>query len=248
MKKALVFILALATVFGVSIKDIVKIWKSSSYVAYRFFVEESDSPKIRYEKVYKKGDDKLVMVLNPKKLVWVRMDGNCWMGNKVLYIVPSGIKDLEDVALEALEESTDATIVQGEGWYMVEYVTKKGYFKVDIDESGIPMDIYRKIDGIVMRMDIQPTMEDVKDFRKLLNGRELSDELAFPEELGNIFRIFDWFSMKEEGDRIEIKGIIDEKWHRVEVAFKKFRGCVKYGSLCVKSDPEVLKLIESSSD
>ena len=248
MRRVLIFVLALATVFGITTRDIVKLWKSSSYVAYRFFVEESDSPKIRYEKVYKKGEDKLVLVLNPKKLVWVRMDGNCWMGNDVLYIVPSGIKDLEDVALEALEESTNATVVQGEGWYMIEYATKKGYFKVDIDDSGIPMDIYRKIDGIVMRMDIQPTMEDVKDFRKLLDGKELSDKLAFPEELGNIFRVFDWFSMKESGDKIEIKGIIDEKWHKVEVAFKKFKGCVKYGSLCVKSDPEVLKLIEGSSD
>ena len=248
MKRVLVFIFALATVFAITKEDIAEIWRSSQYVAYRFFVEESDFPKIRYEKVYKNGDDKLVFVLNPKSLVWVRTDDGCWMGNEVLYKVPSGIKDLEDVALEALEESTGATIVEGDGWYMLEYETRKGYFKVDIDEAGVPMDIYREIDGIVMKMDIKPLLEDVEDFKALLKGRKLSDKLAFPRELGNIFKIFDWFSMEEGNERIVIKGIIDGKWHEVEVAFKRFKGCVRYGSLCVKSDPEVLKLLESGSD
>ncbi len=248
MKKILVFVFALATIFGITKEDIAEVWRSSQYVAYRFFVEESDFPKIRYEKVYKNGDDKLVFVLNPKSLVWVRMNEDCWMGDKVLYKVPSGIKDLEDVALEALEESTDATIVEGDGWYMLEYETRKGYFKVDIDESGIPMDIYRKIDGIVMKMDIHPVLEDLKDFKALLDGRKLSEELAFPKELGDIFKIFDWFSMKEENERIVIKGIINKKWHKIEVAFRRFKGCVKYGGLCVKSDPEVLKLLEGGSD
>lgn len=248
MKRVLVFIFALATVFGITKEGISEIWRSSQYVAYRFFVEESDSPKMRYEKVYKDGDDKLVFVLNPKDLVWVRMDGDCWMGEDVLYLVPSGIKDLEDVALEALEESTSATILEGDGWYMVEYRTRKGYFKVDIDESGIPMDIYRKIDGVVMKMEINPLMEDVKDFKSLLDGRELSNKLAFPRELGDVFKIFDWFSMEGDGEKILVKGIINGKWHEVTVAFKRFKGCVRYGSLCLKSDPEVLKLLESGSD
>ncbi len=248
MKQFLIVFLVAVTSFAITVSGVIKRWENSQYIAYRFFVEESKSPKMRYEKVYKKGEDKLVFVINPKNLVWVRMGDKCWMGNKILYLVPSGIKDLEDVALESLKESTDATIVEGAGWYMIEYETKKGYFKVDIDEEGIPINIYRRIDGIEMKMDIEPVVEDLKGFRKLLGDRELSNKLAFPEELGNVFKIFDWFTMSEEGDKIFINGIIGEKWHIVEVAFRKFRGCVKYGNICVKSDPEVLKLLESHSN
>ena len=245
--RALVLMLIPVIALSVSVGDILEKWKSSEYVANRFFVEESKFPKMRYEKVYKKGEDKLVFVLNPKKLVWFREAGECWMGEDILYYVPSGINDLEDVAMEALESASDATIVEGDGWYLLQYETEKGYFEVEIDDLGIPSRIYRRIDGVEMKMTIEPLLEDVGDLEELLEGRELSDEPAFPEEIGEIMRIFDWFTVLGSDGNLEIVGIINGEWHKVKVGFKEFEGSVKFGSVYIEGDKRVMKILEGRS-
>ncbi len=249
MRKLITPILILASLaFSIMADEILQIWKESEYVSFRFFVEESKYPKMRYEKVYKMGEDKVVFVLNPSEIVWVREDGKCWMGDEKLYVVPSGIKDLEDVAIEALEEATDATIVEADGWYILEYSGEKGSFDVEIDEAWIPIRIARRIDGVEMKMTFEPLLEDVPSFQDLLKGREMTDELAFPEDFGRVLTLFDWFATSREGDLMKIEGIIEGKWHEVLVGFEEFEGAVRFGKIYVRSDQEVLKLLEGGSD
>ncbi len=241
MKRILSLLVLMLTlsVFSIDLTEAIEKLDALSYKVERVFIEKlkDESVKLRFETVYKWGENKVVFVMSPEKIIWIRKDGQYWLGKDVLLYSPVDLKDLEDIAIEELESSDAKIKSSGEG-YTITFKTDKGTFKITLDRDFRPVKIEREIMGIKMELDYKEYYDDVPSIKQVLKGLKLSDELAFPQEIGDILSMLSWFSISFEDGTIVVKGIFDGKLVSISISPKPHERFLKYGQIYINSSDE----------
>ncbi len=235
---AFLLISAFLLSFSVSLNEIAEKLVDLNYKAERVFIEKpkAGAVKMRLETVYKWGENKIVFIMAPEEVTWVRKEDEYWLGNDVLLYSPVDLKDLEDITLEELLSAPQVAIKEEQGNHLITFVTDKGKFELVLDEDFRPLRIVRSILGIKMEMEYREYFEDLPSMEEILAKLKLSDELAFPKEIGDVLMLLDWFTLFKEDNVIHIKGIFKGTFVDISISSQPFPGSLKYGNIYIKTE------------
>ncbi|QTA38442.1 hypothetical protein JYK00_02650 [Thermosipho ferrireducens] len=176
-----------------------------TYHAFRFILEYGKNfQTFRYEEIYYKDGDKIVIVKGPKKITWVKLGNNYYIGttNKLLKCPP--IKDLEDIFKKYASEHKLGLNMDGE------ITIVENAFSIKVQTlNGKIYKIIRKFKDVSTEMQYT-YVPSVFTFDEILERYVLIEKSYIPERMYKIFNVFLWFSVSYINNKLIVKAVDKE--------------------------------------
>ncbi len=150
LKKCVTLLVLLATTLTIAapLDGILERYQRSYFEGRRFIIDLNSGSTVRYEQVIKEKNDKLVTVISPERVVWLRFQEKYYIQkNSELLELTFPIYDLEDYLVDVLKRENYQLLAQKRDGSEDVYVLKSGVqvFTIWIGEDGFIDKIVREL-------------------------------------------------------------------------------------------------------
>lgn len=178
--------------FGSVVTDFITSYASQSIDAQRVVVEESQSPKIRYERVLRCGKNEVIDVIAPDPFEWALLDGKSYIiNNDEMKLSPATIVDIEQRFVQILSAtstviSSTSVVYQGESSYEITALTRNATYIAVIGKQPMLLK-YLKVkrsDGTISMIYTSISIVPPDYFNNFIKGLKIDS--ATPETMERV--------------------------------------------------------------
>lgn len=142
-----VFLTVILT-FAAPLDGILERYQKAYFEGRRFLIDMNSGSTVRYEQVVKEGNDKLVTVISPERIVWLRFQERYYIQKDTgLLELSFPIYDLEDYLMDVLKRGDYELLAHKRDGSGDVYVLKSGVqvFTIWVGEDGFIDKIVREL-------------------------------------------------------------------------------------------------------